>query len=148
MRFGAILAGAAICWAAGVGASGAQTTSEPAEPEWSAPEIVVTAASPPMWKLQEDGSTVWVLGVIEPMPTGVAWNTAPVRRVLQEAKRVVLPPRTSVGLFQVIGAVSKAHLPRGTALEGTLGLQTSAAYHAVVRRLGKDPAKHQDEKPA
>ena len=129
-------------------AAAAQPGPPPSEPEWSAPEIVVTAASPPMWKLRKAGSTVWVLGIIEPLPAGMRWNTAPVSRVLKEAKHVVLPPKTSVGLFQAISALSRAHLPRDTTLDQVLGPETSAAYAAVVERLGESPAKHQREKPA
>ena len=148
MKLSAVSCIAALVWTTSVGVLKAQAPSEPAEPEWSAPEIVVTASSPPMWKLQKGGSTVWVLGVIDRLPAGMTWNTAPLRRVLQNAKKVILPPKTFVGVFQAISALSKAHLPRGVTLNGTMGPQTRAAYDAVVRRLGKDPAKYQNEKPA
>jgi hypothetical protein len=82
------------------------------EPDWSAPDIVVTAATPRMRRLVKGASTVWKLGVI-PLPQGRKWNTAAVTHVQDNADRLLLPPSTAVGLFQAMEAASRSHLRIG-----------------------------------
>jgi uncharacterized protein YbaP (TraB family) len=134
------------CFAA-FGDAQAQPIQAAPEPDWSVPEIVVTAPMPRMWRLVKGASTVWVLGVI-PLPRGLKWNTAAVTHVLDKADRVILPPRTEVGLFQAMEAASRSHLPKGRTLDGEFSPDLSAEYRSVMHRIGRDPAKYQTEKPA
>lgn len=139
-------------WAAGAatwvlaGAAGAQPAA--AEPTWStAPEVVVTAGGPRLWKLERGGGTVWVLGYVEPMAKGQAWSTARVEGVIARCDRVLLAPTGSVGLLQALGALRRSHLPRGRTLDGQLTPELKSAYAAALARLGRDPAAYQHEKP-
>jgi uncharacterized protein YbaP (TraB family) len=101
-----------------------------------------------MWKLVKGSSTVWVLGVVTPLPKGLKWNTAPLMHVLDGANRVILPSMTSVGPFQAMEALSRSHLPKGKTLETEVPPDVASAYRLVLSRIGRDPAKYENEKPA
>ena len=102
----------------------------PAEPEWSvADQVVVTAPNPRLWKLVKGNSTVWVLGEIEPMPKGLAWNSAPLARIMQGANRVLYPPEGYGGVLDALSALTRSRLPQGAT-------------------LGADPNKPRRDKPA
>ena len=121
----------------------------PAEPEWTvAAPVVVTAPSPRLWKLVRGASTVWVLGEIEPMPKGLAWNSAPLAHVIQGADRVLLPPEGYGGLFEALRALARSRLPHGATLDATLPPALDASYRAALGRLGRDPNKPRRDKPA
>ncbi len=119
------------------------------EPEWSvADTVTVTAPSPRLWKLVRGASTVWVLGEIEPMPKGLAWNSAPLARVIQGADRVLLPPEGYGGVFEALRALARSHLPRGATLDAALPPALDGSYRATLARLGRDPSTSRHDKPA
>ncbi len=119
------------------------------EPEWSVVDpVVVTAPSPRLWKLVRGGSTVWVLGEIEPMPKGLVWNSAPLARVIQGADRVLFPPEAGAGVFEALRALARSRLPNGATLDTTLPPDLDARYKAALARLGRDPNKPRRDKPA
>ena len=119
------------------------------EPAWSVAEaVVVTAPSPRLWKLVRGASTVWVLGEIEPMPKGLAWNSAPLARVIRGADRVLLPPEGYGGVLDALRALARSRLPGGAKLDATLPPALEARYGAVLARLGRDPNKPRRDKPA
>lgn len=119
------------------------------EPEWTlADSVVVTAPSPRLWKLVKGASTVWVLGEIAPMPRGLAWNSAPLARVIQGADLVLLPPEGSGGVFDALRALARSHLARGATLDATLPPGLEASYRATLARLGHDPNAARHDKPA
>ncbi len=119
------------------------------EPEWSVVDpVVVTAPSPRMWKLVRGGSTVWVLGEITPLPTGLKWNTAPLARVIQGADRVLVPPEGFGGVIEALRALARSRLPKGATLDATLPADLDARYKAALAHLGRDPNKPRRDKPA
>ena len=119
-----------------------------AEPPWSLSDpVVVTAPSPRLWKLVRGASTVWVLGEIEPMPKGLAWNSAPLARVIRNVDRVLLPPEGSGGVFEAVRALARSRLPGRATLDATLPPTLRARYRAVLTRLARDPDKPRRDKP-
>ena len=119
------------------------------EPAWSmADPVVVTAPSPRLWKLARGGSTVWVLGEIEPLPKGLSWNTAPLARIIQGADRVLLPPEGYGGVFEALRALARSRLPNGATLDATLPPALEARYRTVLARLGRNPNTPRRDKPA
>ena len=49
--------------------------------DWSNVETVVVTApkpGPALWHIAQNGSDVWILGVVTPMPRGLSWNSAAV----------------------------------------------------------------------
>ena len=119
------------------------------EPEWSAVDpVVVTAASPRLWKLLKGAATVWVLGEIEPLPRGLSWNSAPLARAMQGADRVLLPPEGYGGVLDALRALARSHLPNGATLSATLPPALDASYRAALARLGRNPNTLRHDKPA
>ncbi len=110
--------------------------------------VVVTAPSPRRWKLVRGGSTVWVLGDIEPLPRGLTWNSAPLGRVIQGADRVLEPPEGFGGIVEALSALARSRLPNGASLDATLPVTLDAQYRSVLGRLGRDPNKVRRDKPA
>ncbi len=124
-------------------------SAAPTEPEWSiADQVVVTAPSPRLWKLVKGGSTVWLLGEIEPMPKGLSWNSAPLAHVMQNANRILYPPEGYGGVFDALRALARSRLPHGATLNVTLPPPLYARYQAVLGRLGRNPDKTRRDKPA
>jgi hypothetical protein len=119
------------------------------DPEWSTVNpVVVTAPSPRLWKLVRGGSTVWVLGEIEPLPRGLSWNSAPLARVIAGADRVLAPPEGYGGMFEALRALARSRLPGGATLDATLPPGLDARYRAVLARLGRNPNVPRHDKPA
>jgi uncharacterized protein YbaP (TraB family) len=139
---------AAIAYLGSFISAGAQSPAAAPEPEWSVSEVVVKLPAPRMWKLVSGASTVWVLGIVTPLPKGLKWNTAALIHAMDGAKRIILPPMTTVGPFEALEAVSRAHLPKGKTLDTELPPDVDSEYRSVLSRLGRDPAKYQNEKPA
>jgi uncharacterized protein YbaP (TraB family) len=50
-------------------------------------EIVITGkvSGPPLWQVRNGGNTLWVFGLLSPLPPGLTLETAGVERVLAEA---------------------------------------------------------------
>lgn len=113
----------------------------------AASPVVVTARSPAMWKLQRGGSTVWVLGAVQPLPRGLAWNSAPLARVIAGANLVLLPPEGSGGLRDAISAFARSKLPGGARLDDSLPPQLDARYKAALVALGRPPDRPRRDKP-
>lgn len=108
-------------------------------PEWAVPEIVVRAPAPRLWKLTRGTSTVYVLGVVEPLPKGQAWNSAQVAGIIGRADRVIISPYTTVGFFAGFQAFRQAHLPGRQRLDDELTPEMRGRLHAVLTRLGRNP---------
>jgi len=57
---------------------------------------VVRMPGPGMWKIHKGGNTLWVLGTVSPLPTGMAWNAAKARSVVREADEIIAAPSVAV----------------------------------------------------
>ena len=108
-------------------------------PDWAVPEVVVRAPAPRLWKLTRGASTVYVLGVVEPLPKGQAWNIAQVTGILSRADRLIVRPYATVGLLGGFQALRRAHLPGGQSLDDELSPELREQLHGTLVRLGRDP---------
>jgi uncharacterized protein YbaP (TraB family) len=111
------------------------TTDSP----WAVQEVVVRAPATRLWKLSKGGSTVYVLGTVEPLQRGLAWNRAPLERIMGKANRLIIPPYASASLFGVIGADFQGLLPHGQSLDAELPDDLRERLHAVLSRIGQRP---------
>src|SRR5215472_6824458 len=78
----------------------AQTPPTPPAPQvWGAPEIVEVQAEPgpAVWHLTRGDSEVWILGTVGAMPDGLKWNKDYLAGLLEGARAILMPPRTSIG---------------------------------------------------
>lgn len=57
------------------------------------------AQAPAIWHATKGGADVAILGIVQPLPDGFAWNTKPLDALLGNAHQVLLPPRVGMGLF-------------------------------------------------
>lgn len=58
----------------------------------------VRAPGPGMWQIRKGDHTLWVLGTVSPLPTGMAWNASKVRAVVMQANEVIGAPSVTVGV--------------------------------------------------
>jgi uncharacterized protein YbaP (TraB family) len=78
-------------------------TSAPVK-DWTVETVVVTAktAGPALWHVAKNGSEVWILGMLGPVPEGMRWNSHDLEKVIYHANALLLPPRGQVGMFEGI----------------------------------------------
>ena len=74
--------------------------------DWSAniETVIVTAhlPGPPMWRVLKGDAEVVLIGIVQPLPDNLDWNKDAVRGALKGARALLLPPRASAGLFDVL----------------------------------------------
>lgn len=70
--------------------------------DWSNETVIVTAQppGPAFWRVSKDKSEVWILGMVEPIPRDLKWDTRGLEKLVGHARAVLLPPRGQVGLFE------------------------------------------------
>ncbi len=61
--------------------------------------VVANAKGPAIWHAMKGGADVAILGIVQPLPDGFAWNTKPLEATLGGARLVLLPPSIQMGLF-------------------------------------------------
>lgn len=69
-------------------------SSNDAEPIRTLDTVVVTgtAPGPGMWKVSNDGHTLWILGTLKPVPASIAWDSAATSDVISKATLVLWEP--------------------------------------------------------
>ena len=111
------------------GMESASPAQQPPPPstDWSVEEVTVTAQSsgPAYWHAQKGAAEVWILGVVEALPKGYAWNQTHLGKLLDGTRLVLLPPRATASLFDagwfLLTKRSTLYLPDGQTLDGVLG---------------------------
>jgi hypothetical protein len=122
-------------------------TPSPAAGERVLDTAVVRMPGPGMWKIHKGDNTLWVLGTVSPLPTGIAWNSAKARAVLRQADEVIAAP--SVMVDADIGFFGKLALlpslvgvranPDGKQLRDVLPPPLYARWQGLKQRyLGRD----------
>ncbi|MGN6514933.1 MAG: hypothetical protein ACTHLR_03725, partial [Rhizomicrobium sp.] len=102
-------------------AAAAQTAPPPVQ-DWSSVETVVVTANPgpALWHIARNGSDVWLLGTITPVPKDLQWNTKPLADIIHGARIVYLPPQLKVGFFEaswfLLTGMHKIEQPDGQTL--------------------------------
>ncbi len=77
---------AALLVAAAAGAQeGAPASEEPVEEI----QIVGERPGPQLWKVTSGEHTLWLLGLLQPLPKGMAWKSGAVEQVLDESQEVI-----------------------------------------------------------
>ncbi|MBS0374486.1 MAG: TraB/GumN family protein [Proteobacteria bacterium] len=115
-------------------------------------EVVVTGerAGPELWRVTHGEHTLWLLGVLDPLPRRMTWRSAKVDNVVAQSERV-LPARATVkvdsGFFAMIGLYFDWHrterLPGDASLRSVLAPALYARYETLRRRFHvSDSADH------
>ena len=131
--------------------------ADPAAPpvtDWSSSveTVVVTPGSPPMWHVSANGSEVWILGNVDPLPKDLTWNTAPLRAAISGAKAVYLPAVLKAGFFEaswfLLTKLGTLKEPDGQTLDATLPPDLRQRLADTRARLKLDPDEYDDYLPA
>ncbi|HVV66152.1 MAG TPA: TraB/GumN family protein [Rhizomicrobium sp.] len=142
---------AAIVLAACCGAR----ADEPQREDWSPniETVIVTAheAGPLIWRVSDGDSTVYLLGVVEPVPDGLEWNDAGVRAALKGARELLLPPKASVGLVEglwfLLWHSSDVYLPSDTPMESTLPEALRIRFETARNQIRRDAGRYARLRP-
>ncbi|MEO6518729.1 MAG: TraB/GumN family protein [Pseudoxanthomonas sp.] len=111
--------------------------------------VVVTGVQPGpgMWKVSRDGHSLWVLGTLAPLPSGISWKADQVTAILEQADQVLGPPGlvvdADVGIFKALtlipSALKASRNPDGKTLTEVLPADVYARWLALKPRyFGND----------
>lgn len=153
MRMKSLWLGVVLCMQCGVIGSGfAQVVN--ATPGATAPTtdlaaVVVSGVQPGpgLWKVSSGDHVLWILGTESPLPSGIAWKSAEVRGVLEQADQVLSAPGVQVsadiGVFRgllMLPSIRKAmRNPDGRSLREVLPAATYARWATFKQKyIGRD----------
>lgn len=128
---------------------------EPPVQDWSKSieTVVVTAHQPGplMWRVKKGDSEIVLLGMVEPLPKGLDWNKGGVRAALKGSRALLLPPRASAGLFDMLWLLAwnsdALYLPGKTTVESTLPPDLRARFTAMREKIHGDADRYSNLRP-
>ena len=115
--------------------------------------VIVTAhvPGPPMWRVRKGDAEVVLVGIVQPLPDNLEWNKDAVRGALKGAHVLLLPPRASAGLFDVLWLLAwhsdALYLPGGTTVESTLPADLRARFIAAREKIHGDAGRYSALRP-
>jgi TraB/PrgY/gumN family len=145
--------GLAAVFAAVAMAAAAQTPAPPsADPEANIVEELVVVSrhpAPAWWRVEKDGSTVWILGVLDtPLPKDIRWRRKELDSRLEGANGMVTAPRLHAGLEDIFGLFKLFGMLRSnTPMEEGLDPALRARFVADREKLGKGPEPYEHWRP-
>ncbi|WP_374405717.1 TraB/GumN family protein [Pelagerythrobacter sp.] len=102
-----------------------------------APAAEATVASPALWKVADEDTTIWLFGTVHALPTTIEWYRGPIATALGGSDTLVteieMTPATATTMQQIV--MTKAILPDGQTLRGLLDDDQRAAYEAAMTKL-------------
>jgi hypothetical protein len=115
--------------------------------------VVVTAdqRGPAIWHATKGGADVAILGIVEPLPDGFAWNAKPLEAILGEARRVLLPPQVRMGVFSgvwfYLTESDLLHAPHGLTLRNVLDPRIAAELARTCDVLHEPHDRYSSDSP-
>ena len=111
--------------------------------------MVVTGAQPGpgMWKVSRGDHSLWVLGTVSPLPSGISWKADEVKAILEQADQVLGGPSVALdadvgvfkGLMLLPSVLKVAKNPEGRTLSEVLPADVYARWAVLKPRyFGKD----------
>lgn len=116
-------------------ASAALLLSAPAFAESDvAPEATPVAATPALWKVADEDTTIYLFGTVHILPKGIDWAGPAITGALAESDELVteIPsgPEADATMQQLV--MSKGMLPQGGNLRALLSEEDKATYEAAL----------------
>lgn len=109
---------------------------------------------PPLWRVTSQDSTLWVFGLVSPLPRTLKWDEASLSHLLDGAGGLLLPPTLSMstsnplralGMLRRFNAAKK--LPKGVTLQSVLAPETLELWLEVAERYGLKARRYQRLRP-
>jgi hypothetical protein len=120
------------------------------DPEANVVEALVVAAKlpgPAWWRISDGDTTIYMLGVLQALPRGQAWDAGVLDRRLDGAFAVILPPEGKAGLGDLPAALAlRGKLKSDTPLDAAVGDLASKLARARAI-LGKDADAYEGWSP-
>lgn len=152
----------AVLWAAAIlalpsAAAGQTAPQTPPVQDWSNGVETVTVtgtktAGPALWHISANGSEIWILGSVTPLPKDLEWNSDEIKTVLDGAKEVYLEPGLKAGFFEIswflLTGLGSLKQPDGQTLEGSLPQALRDRFVVARTALKKDAGTYSDYLPA
>lgn len=128
----------------------AQTPPALDDPEANVVEALVVSArlpGPAWWRISDGDTTIYVLGVLQSLPKGQAWDTSVLDHRLDGAFAVILPPEGKAGIGDLPAALAlRGKLKSKEPLEvSAAGLTPKLAKARAI--LGKGPDAYEGWSP-
>ena len=129
------------------GADAAVSAAIPGETELDAILVSGPQPGPGLWKVRKGDHVMWVLGVVNPLPKRMEWDTSTVDRRIVNAERVLLLPTVKLdadigffGKLSLVPTLMKARRnPDGRTLQQVLPAEQYARWVPLKQRfIGRD----------
>jgi hypothetical protein len=143
---------AAMLAATATGASSQPAPTPAADPEANIVEELVVVSrhpAPAWWRVEKDGSTVWILGVLDvPLPKDIKWRRKELDARLEGANGMITAPRLHAGLEDIFGLFKLFGMLRTkTPMEDGLAPALRTRFVADREKLGKGPEPYEHWRP-
>ena len=122
--------------------------------DWSTIETVIVTAhvrGPPIWRIRKGDSEVVLIGIVQPLPEDLDWNKDGVEGALKGAHALLLPPKASAGLFDMLWLLAwhsdALYLPSGTTVESTLPADLRVRFIAARDKIHGDAGRYSNLRP-
>lgn len=102
----------------------------------TAPAPAPVIASPALWQVADEDTTIYLFGTVHALPAGVEWFRGPIASAFEGSDELVTeivegdPAAMQTVVFQT------AMLPEGQTLRGLMTEENRTAYEAVMQNLG------------
>ena len=114
-------------------------------------EIIAHLPGPALWRVSSPTSQLWILGLAGPAPKQQSWDMRRVGAALDGARELVIPPATSIGLFDVAGLLLDPnhhyHMPANQTLSASLPEPLRTRFEDSAAALGQKPAHYDHWRP-
>jgi len=138
-RIRALSLGISACTLAVVASVHAQEAT-PAPAPVEAQEVEV--ATPALWKVADEDTTIYLFGTVHALPDGIEWYHGPVAAALGASDILVteieMTPESMATTQNLV--MTKGVLPEGETLRGMLSDEQRTAYEAALARVELPPA--------
>ncbi len=128
--------------------AGALAFVTPAQAQETAPAPVpaerqeVEIATPALWKVADEDTTIYLFGTVHALPDGIEWYHGPIADALGTSDILVteieMTPESMAATQNLV--MTKGVLPEGETLRGMLSDEQRAAYEAALARVELPPA--------
>lgn len=132
-----------------------QVQAETADTRLDTVTVEGAQPGPGLWQVNKDGHTVWILGTVSPLPSGMQWQPATVNAVIAQSKEIIYPPGINInanlgffkGLFLLNSLRKMDRNPVGKQLKDVLSAPAYARWQRLKSRYLPNDAAVEYKRP-